>query len=58
MSRGPLVFEHTTVIRLAEEQRDLIRRGSLLTGEPLGTFIRRAAIKEAMKEIRKLKQAA
>ena len=58
MSRGPVVFEHTTVIRLATEQKELIRLGALATGESVGMFIRRSALKEAAKEIRKLKQAA
>lgn len=58
MSRGPVVFEHVTPIRLATEQKELIQRGALATGETVNMFIRRAALEKATREIRKQKQAA
>ena len=58
MSRGPLVFEHVTPIKLATEQKELIARGALATGESVVMFIRRAALEKATREIRKQKQIA
>lgn len=58
MSRGPLVFKHVTLIKLATEQKELIARGALATGETVVAFMRRAAVEKATRELRKLKQAA
>ena len=52
------MFESTITIPVSAEQKEVIRNGAIATGESLGTFARRVAIKEAIKESRRFKQAA
>ena len=58
MSRGPVIYESTITIPVTDEQKEVIRRGAIATGESMGMFARRVSIKEALKEVRRLKKAA